>query len=84
MRYNIWKICKITITSIVAIGVLVIYSYLSMRVNVTIPSNEIITLPVSGISMPYWLLNALGYILLPGFFALIVYSFIDKLEERYA
>lgn len=83
MKYNLWKICKVTITSIVAISILVIYSYLSMRSNVTIPSNEIITLLVSGISMPYWLLNALGNILLPGFFALIVYSFIDKLEERY-
>lgn len=78
-----WKKIKISICILVAIGVFALYLYASITGTPLMDSNEMITLPTSGISMPYWLFNILGYILLPGLCTLIVYSILDKIEEQY-
>ena len=78
-----WKKIKMFICIITAIIVFSLYLYSNIIGVPVMNSNEIITLPTSGISMPYWLFNALGYILLPGFCSLIVFSILDRIEERY-
>ena len=77
-----WK--KIKIISIIGVGIIVlsIYLYLILTSKTSIPYQEIITLPVSGIELPYWLLMGLGIILLPGFAVGIMYEILDKIEEK--
>ena len=78
-----WKKIKISICILVAVVVFSLYLYASITGTPLMDNNEIITLPTSGVSMPYWLFNILGHILLPGFCTLIVYSILNKIEERY-
>lgn len=77
-----WSKLKISLCIITTILVFSLYLYTNIT-GTTMNTNEIITLPVSGISMPYWLLISIGYILLPGFSTLIMYEILDKIEENY-
>lgn len=78
-----WKELKLAITILTAIIVFGLYLYDELTGTPLMESNEIITLPTTGVSMPYWLFNALGFILLPSFCGLIAFSILDKIEERY-
>lgn len=78
-----WKELKLSITILTAIIVFGLYLYAELTGTPLMESNEIITLPTTSVSMPYWLFNFLGYILLPSFCALIMFALLDKIEEKY-
>lgn len=78
-----WKELKLSITILTAIIVFGLYLYAELTGTPLMESKEIITLPTTGVSMPYWLFNFLGYILLPSFCALIMFALLDKIEEKY-
>lgn len=73
---------KIVIYIITTICTLAIYTFLFITRYSTLPINEIITLPISGISMPYWLLAASGFILMPAFMCAIVDTLMQKKETK--
>lgn len=52
--------------------------YVLILKNGDIWSNDIITLPVSGLSMPEWLLIALNFLLFP----LLTYCMVDGIVDR--
>ena len=70
------------ITVCTGIIVFVLYLHSVLTVNPTISYKEMITLPVSGISLPYWLLTGIGFALLPGFAMLIVYEMLNKINRK--
>lgn len=78
-----WKELKLSITILTAIIVFGLYLYAELTGTPLMESKEIITLPTTGVSMPYWLFNFLEYILLPSFCALIMFALLDKIEEKY-
>ena len=78
-----WKKLKISLTILTAIVVFCLYLYAGLTGTPLMENNDTITLPTSGVSMPYWLFNFLGYILLPSFCALIMFALLDKIEEKY-
>ena len=75
---------KIKVISIVGAGAVtfVAYLYSVLTPKTSISYSEVITLPVSGISLPYWLLMGLGFILLPGLAIIIVYEILDRIEDK--
>ena len=83
MKEKNWKEIRMIITVCTGIIVFVLYLHSVLTVNPDISSNEIITLPVSGINIPYWLLSGMGFILLPFFSMLIVYEVLNKIKMKY-
>lgn len=75
---------KIKVFSIVGAGAVTFAAYLYsvLTPKTSISYSEVITLPVSGISLPYWLLMGLGFILLPGLAVIIVYEILDRIEDK--
>ena len=78
-----WKKIRMIITVCTGIIVFVLYLHSVLTVNPAISSKEMITLPVSGINMPYWLLSGMGIVLLPCFSMLIVYEVLNKINMKY-
>ncbi len=73
---------KITNTIIYVIVIIVtfgVYMYHTITTPPTMSYNEIITLPTTGIPMPYWLLIGLGFVLLPLFNCLITTTILEKI-----
>lgn len=58
-----WKHLKLIVTILPGLLLFGIYLYASSETPSLMSSNEFITLPTTGISMPYWLFNFLGYII---------------------
>lgn len=82
MLKNNWKKVETITSVIIGIVVFVLYLYSVLTTKPIMPYNNIITLPVTGISMPYWLLTGLGFIILPGFTGLLFYDVLDKIKEK--
>ena len=82
MLKNNWK--KVEIITSVVLGIVVFgfYLYSVLTIKPIMPYHDIITLPVTGVSMPYWLFTGLGFIILPGFTGLLLYSLLDKIKEK--
>lgn len=78
-----WKKIKISLTILTTMITFLLFLYVDVNTPPIMENNKIIVLPISGIPMPYWLLNGLAYILLPAFCTLIAYSILEKIEEKY-
>ena len=73
---------KIIITIICGILIFGICLNVGLEETSLINSNEWVTLPMTGISMPYWLLISIGYILLPLICSIKVYSALEFIEQK--
>lgn len=77
-----WKHLKLIVTILSGMLLFGIYLYASSETPHLMSSNEFITLPTIGISMPYWLIISIGYILLPLICSIKVYSALEFIEQK--
>lgn len=78
-----WKEVKIITYIVVAIGVFCLYLHQTITTPPIMEYNEIITLPVTGVMMPFWLFTGLGFLLMPGFTCLLASGIFEKIEIRF-
>lgn len=79
MQKNKCKLITLIITGVVVFGI-----YLSLVIinKTNIAYNDTVTLPVIGISMPYWLLLVIDSITVPGLSVLIMNDILDRISKK--
>lgn len=79
MQKNKCKLITLIITGVVVFGI-----YLSLVIinKTNIAYNDTVTLPVTGISMPYWLLLVIDSITVPGLSVLIMNDILDRISKK--
>lgn len=81
MRLSRTKTINTIMYAVVIIVTFGVYLYHTITTPPVMGYNEIITLPTTGVPMPYWLFIGLSFIVLPAFACLILTAILEKLDR---